>query len=274
MSGFTPINRHSSPDAGPSSALPETQERGSSVESSQGESEGEDMVPGPFFCNSTPVFFDQGASRRQTIEYWRTNLSIRGVSLPLLKLLLEHLTIEFLKGAARGRYVRWRISSNSFWVDCSIQNPYKDFAMSRGLEGSLPLYVDIREGGPTGLIIAQMAKDKRRLRGLPVQIHGLPNEVPCATCERHFRSSDSSAHAGMWPFFGCRSVPGFFDGDCGNCLSSVETCSLRDPRCEALRARTDREPPLIEDLTEENSRRGRRYKGRELMDLVLDKGNE
>lgn len=147
--------------------------------------------------------------------------------------------------------------------------PYANYAQSQDKNGPLPIYVDIRQGGPTGQIMSHL-QDPRRARGLVVQAFGYPNEVPCRVCEKHFKSSESSSHAGMWPFFGCRSVPGQFGNDCGNCLFAVEQCSFREPRLHRLRARSDREPPIIEDVRPENSPCLKEYNGETLLKKVLE----
>ncbi|KAI8958364.1 hypothetical protein F5Y11DRAFT_336428 [Daldinia sp. FL1419] len=175
---------------------------------------------------------------------------------------------EVLGGAGANRYIRWRIINADFWKNSSCRPHYRDIALSRSFEHVSPtVHVDIRGGSPVGEYIAKILVDSRRIRGLVAQAFGFPNEVPCKLCEEHFRSSDSENRAGMWPFFGCHTLPG--EDDCGNCLYIMTICNLRAPELKFLRARADRVPPIREDVTEESSPAINKYNGRRLARKIL-----
>ncbi|KAI1370057.1 hypothetical protein F4677DRAFT_439475 [Hypoxylon crocopeplum] len=230
-----------------------------------------DYVPGPYFGNSPAVTFPKDSESILECWLWENTLKGRPLSFKH-RSLLDHMGFALLDGAAEGRYVRWRILDREFWEIASPSLPYSQFVADQELDGPLPLYADVRQGGPIGEILVQLSKDPRRVRGLIVQLYGLPNEVPCSGCEKHFRSSESKRHAGMWPFFGCRSIPGAFSGICGNCFFSVEDsrCSFRLEDHRHFRADGDRDPPLVEDLTERNSGEISDYTGAELKRMMHD----
>ncbi|KAI0095312.1 hypothetical protein F4776DRAFT_598284 [Hypoxylon sp. NC0597] len=214
------------------------------------ESSSDDETP---FCRTPAVRFDEALDQPRLFEYWRSLPGPRPV--PALSEMHKHFQFTLLGGVAAGRYLCWEITDQEFWHAANLQQPFIRFVHDQGIEGTLQVYADLRHGGPIGGYFGMMAVDRRRVRGFMVQLYGIPNEVPCRSCETHFRSFDSTDHAGMWPFFGCRSIPGEFNGICGNCYFSItdSTCLFRDPRYAHLRARGDRDPPLVEDITADNS---------------------
>ncbi|OTA71521.1 hypothetical protein M434DRAFT_39199 [Hypoxylon sp. CO27-5] len=205
------------------------------------------------FCRTPAVTFDEASDQLRLFQYWESLPAPRLV--PALNEMLRYFQFTLLGGVAARRYLRWRVTDQAFWQAANLQQPFMHFVEGQEIEGTLQVYADLRHGHPPGRYFEMMAVDRRRVRGFMVQLYGIPNEVPCRSCEVRFRSSESADHAGMWPFFGCRSIPGEFGGICGNCYFSItdSTCSFRDPRYTHLRARADRDPPLVEDITEGNS---------------------
>ncbi|KAI0173350.1 hypothetical protein GGR52DRAFT_590500 [Hypoxylon sp. FL1284] len=171
------------------------------------------------------------------------------------KQMIRNITICTIGGIGPVRYVLWRLRHKDFWHAAGLTKKHLPFAMRRPLASNKPVFVDIRQGGPLNQVFSQLVEDKRRLLGLLIQMHGFPNEVPCQCCVRRFSEFETEVHAGMWPFFGCRSLPGVSGESCGVCvfLVKAEKCEFRDERFANLHARADRNPPIVEDLTLDNS---------------------
>ncbi|XXG98905.1 hypothetical protein Hte_006913 [Hypoxylon texense] len=214
-----------------------------------------DPVPGPF-STPTQAVAPLNSSDQSIFECWRDNRYYKEDFLPAKhEEALRFMKVSSLGGEAQGRYLRWELLDRGIWTSLQLQSPYSNHAEAVPLDGNFPLFVEIRQGGPVGEYITRLVKDKRRARGLFVQLYGVPNEVPCRSCDKYIRESDSSKYAGMRPFFGCRSIPDTFDGICGNCYYHIKdhNCSFRETMYSGLAARDDREPPLIEELTLDNS---------------------
>jgi hypothetical protein len=157
---------------------------------------------------------------------------------------LNCLRIGILGGVARDRYCIWEVSGRTFWqtMQCqeNVVQAYNHFANRKIKERSV--LVELVHGGPLGKYFYHMVKDHRRVKGLFIQAYGIENEVPCRLCERRLIGSEDGGHNGMWPYFGCRSIPGWFSGCCGNCADSVDSnrCEFTDPKFEHLLASEER----------------------------------
>lgn len=114
-----------------------------------------------------------------------------------------------------------------------------------------------------------LASDNRYVTGLFIHAYGTPNEVPCATCESRFINTDSGDHRGMYPFFGCRSMPDISKGSCSNCARSVtaHNCTFRDEKFSHFMAKPNRRPAIVEDINPVSSPRapGMSYPGKMLV---------
>lgn len=183
--------------------------------------------------------------------------------------MVEQLSMSYLTGPAYGRYLKWEITNPHFWAAASAQKPVTELISSpRCPPAPNSVFVEITDGGPLGHYIELLVKHPRYVTGLFIQAYGIENKVPCRLCEQRFMKSDGGGKAGMWPFFGCKSIPAFSDYSCGNCVSGVEghNCSFRDDRFDHLRARWNSQPLIESDLTDKNSPElsDVRYKGKRL----------
>ncbi|ORY60674.1 uncharacterized protein BCR38DRAFT_487744 [Pseudomassariella vexata] len=168
---------------------------------------------------------------------------------------LTLLTIHIVTGAAKDCYVRWEITDQKFWSVLQLQDPATSALASALAKRIKDVFVEITCGGPFDTFLVRLSNDRRRATGLFVQLYGDENEVPCRSCSKRLISSETGDHRGMWPMFGCRSIPGAFGHACGNCLAMVEgeKCTFRDDKYDHLRASSKRDPPLVSDLSSSNS---------------------
>ncbi|ORY55259.1 uncharacterized protein BCR38DRAFT_506238 [Pseudomassariella vexata] len=172
-----------------------------------------------------------------------------------LKKVLSYIIIHVVKGAAKDRYVRWEITNPKFWSALQLQDPAASALASAPKERIKDVFVEITCGGPFDIFLSRLSNDRRRVSGLFVQLYGDENEVPCRSCTKRLVGSETGGHCGMWPMFGCRSIPGAFGNACGNCVAMVEgeKCTFRDEKYDHLRASSKRDPPLVSDLSASNS---------------------
>ncbi|KAI0839901.1 hypothetical protein F5Y06DRAFT_295277 [Hypoxylon sp. FL0890] len=227
-----------------------------------------DRVPGPFFTRNAAVLQPRNLAPRDIMALWseRHGFGVTRLNAKARQM-IESLSISILEGRAKGRYVCWKLRSMQFWDAAGLNSRYKPYASRMTLEKAKPVYVDLVQGGPIGEFMFHFCSDSRRVIGLFIQMFGLPNEVPCRCCVRRFRSSETDLHSGVWPFFGCRSMPGVAGWSCGMCCYSIEAhlCDFRDSKLKHFRARRRREPPLLEDLNPGNSPESMTIEGPQLL---------
>lgn len=120
--------------------------------------------------------------------------------------------------------MRWNIHP-SFFTVFNNEAAFEAVMMSAGK--LMPLYVELRHGGPFGEYLFMMLDRPARVMALAVQLTGTPNPIPCRSCIRRFQKSESNSRFRIWPFFGCRSTNLLQSGACGNCVYSVG-----QPDCE------------------------------------------
>lgn len=172
--------------------------------------------------------------------------------------MLGQVQMSYLAGAADGRYMKWVIVDPSFWTIASA--PVKvvdmlDTLMHNSSRDPNSIYVELTDGGPIGHYIMHLINKPRYVAGLFIQAYGVENEVPCRVCEQRFVKSDIGKKSGMWPYFGCKSIPGFAEHACGNCVGTAagHNCTFTDKTYAHLRAVWDRKPPIVSDITDRNS---------------------
>jgi hypothetical protein len=166
---------------------------------------------------------------------------------------LTYVHFETLNGTGEGRYIRWVVHPDIFTV-LQVASATRAYVRSHN-EGLRDAYVELLNGGPLGDYFLSLVDSHRKAEALFVQAYGIPNVVPCRRCIRYWMRSETEKRTGMWPFFGCRSVPGY-KLSCGNCVCSVEAASCEyhadNTRYKHLRASHD-QPAPEEDLNRERS---------------------
>ncbi|KAI1758940.1 hypothetical protein GGR53DRAFT_191925 [Hypoxylon sp. FL1150] len=210
------------------------------------------LVPGPY-VSKRPAVSPIDTELSSVVSIWQEKAHVgRTVFDTTHARVLDLFRIDILGGRAEGRYLQWHVNDlPQLWLLLSLQPPYSESVEAYRTIPNYPLYVEIRNGGPGGEFFSRLVKDKRRVRGLFIQMFGYPNEIPCENCERLFMESDTQKYAGMRPFFGCRSLLQF-KGVCGNCFYHIKdsTCTFREAKYCLLIGNPDRDLPLEERLQE------------------------
>lgn len=158
----------------------------------------------------------------------------------LLNLLHNLIIVREYKGAPEGLYVEWVTPKN-----ISMQT-YKDliqglcprssqqfFQTHNGRKELASCSLSVRRdmGVPFGKLMAYLALDTRRGQSLLIAFLGTRNKHPCECCLNRIASNvgiptnaNSDRHRVhlMSPYFDCRSIPGYLDGACANCIYHVE----------------------------------------------------
>ncbi|RYP56135.1 hypothetical protein DL770_010847 [Monosporascus sp. CRB-9-2] len=167
--------------------------------------------------------------QRELAQFWNDQSVMHHVTLKHIEYkMLGAMSISLVGGPATGRYMRWRIEGENFWAAANAQSNVIAMLQDEGRKPpSHPVYVEMFRAGPTGPFMSLLAKDPR--------------------------TSEQPDQCGMYPFFGCWSIPGFHGGSCGNCVGSIEghNCTFRDDRFEDLKASYRRSPQIREDIRDD-----------------------
>lgn len=158
----------------------------------------------------------------------------------LFNTLQDLIIIREYKGAPEGLYVEWVTPGNI------SRQTYKDliqglcprtsqqyFQTNIGRDELANCSLSVRRdmGVPFGKLMAYLALDTRRGQSLLIAFLGTRNKHPCECCLNRMASNvgiptnaDSDQHRVhlMSPYFDCRSIPGYLDGACANCIYHVE----------------------------------------------------
>ncbi|KAF7515543.1 hypothetical protein G7054_g14524 [Neopestalotiopsis clavispora] len=186
-------------------------------------------------------------SLRDVIHLWTSQADPKDPRRdPMIDKVFKYLVLSVCDGGARDRYLRWEITDDEFWTCMHANSSVTNEMTSTRFKEKCrvrPLFAEINEGSPYGRILHQMTRRATRVTGLFVQMYGEDNMVPCSGCETRLRSSESQggrdgARGGMYPFFGCRSIPGFMTNQCGNCIMSVvgHECEFQHDQYAVFRA--------------------------------------
>ncbi|RYP74534.1 hypothetical protein DL769_004002 [Monosporascus sp. CRB-8-3] len=231
-----------------------------------------DRLPGPYTSQGISalprVKLDE---TDELLEHWDKHAVMARITSKHFEM-LGAMSIAFPLGPAEGRYLKWRITGANFWEAANAQSPIAKMLVSKGKPKMNTVFVEINRAGPAGQFMSLLVKDPRYVNGLFIQAFGVPNLVPCELCERRHCGSETPDQSGMFPFFGCRSIPGFAENSCGNCVGSIEghRCTFRDDRFKALRANFKRKPQVVEDLNDSNCPAFQEITGSELQALLED----
>lgn len=221
------------------------------------------MLPGPILRDRDTI-----------LGFWFANATARSWTAGDLQL-LKALSITVCKGRAAGRYVLWE-THNNFWQVIKLDANADRVERATASRPKNDLWVEYHNGGPFSGVFRNLVDHPNRCApSLLIQERGPLNEIPCEQCCERFAASDGKLNSGTFPFFGCRSIPGEYHGSCACCVwyAAGSLCSFRDDHSEAkktafLRARWSRRPPLVSELSLQNSpamSREMSFTGRELV---------
>ncbi|CAK7207838.1 hypothetical protein SEUCBS139899_010653 [Sporothrix eucalyptigena] len=152
--------------------------------------------------------------------------------------LLSNMCVFEIDGPGKDLYLCWVLRTSTkqdvFWrgmgPDQNLLQYWVDNQAQLAARAQ-PVYMERLNGGPLGSIPGSLCDDKRRLKGLFIQMYGYRNTNPCECCERGYRAhiSPGPVEDGigqrptrvMTPFFECISLPFFSKGSCGNCEALI-----------------------------------------------------
>lgn len=81
------------------------------------------------------------------------------------------------------------------------------------------VYIPADLGHPHGYFVKELLRRPEHKKALIVAFFGYQNPLLCRCCIRSSTSNYSmTKEYYMWPFHACRSIPGFMDGKCANCI--------------------------------------------------------
>ncbi|ORY61806.1 uncharacterized protein BCR38DRAFT_495710 [Pseudomassariella vexata] len=164
------------------------------------------------------VWVVRGDSERKPVDSMEPELFVSN-HYEILKLLRIH---DLHKSSpAQGLYLEWSFDGEKHAWDFFLKLradkdllKFWDVNKMALLKDLGPVFTEAWNGGPLGKYLSLMVS--RPLR--------LPNTNPCEGCVGKYQRSSVMLEGGddrihlMWPFFGCKSIPGYKGGSCGNCL--------------------------------------------------------